>query len=410
MRGDATRYTTIAGAASGGSERFAQRVTISLAIKSPKFQELAGEAGVRALQKVKDNGYKMEILSRRDLLLVKDALEQVDPVLPNEFVFANRCIDNRQSTGICDLCGQQHIRFLFVLKNRYGEESFRSVGSECIVTYLWNALGVASSEEADKILRQYINRAITIAQAEEFQATYPDFEQQLTDLNRRLADHTRFLRRGDIVGIARECERTLHGKRGGFLTHKKNYGIGFVSELRVDQVLNVWPKKLQQSIEAVTEYRRKMEEAAAQREEAERQRSVSVYEKILNEKQALMLPDEITFVQGLLDERKVLNKLPWEERNKVWNLHNRTEVPHPADTMTEQDWNEVRELLKECAQHQDVLPSVRYFAKDLLGYLERNKKLTPAQLPYVLGDANGLNPKNRPAIKHLLRGQKTVAA
>lgn len=99
-----------------------------------------------------------------------------------EFVADTRSIrDHRRSDHVCDLCGHQHIRWEFTIRNTQGGRDV-NCGSSCIIEYGINVDGEGSGEAAKRALAAAINGMKKKAARDAWQADHPNHEMQMEGL------------------------------------------------------------------------------------------------------------------------------------------------------------------------------------------------------------------------------------
>jgi hypothetical protein len=92
----------------------------------------------------------------------------------------DHCLADGLADGVCLLCGHQHTRWEFTLKNTAGGLDHKT-GSTCIEEYGLNVDGAATAEEALAMLRGAIAKAKKKAIREDWQKAHPDHVAQFAE-------------------------------------------------------------------------------------------------------------------------------------------------------------------------------------------------------------------------------------
>ncbi len=95
-------------------------------------------------------------------------------------------IDHRKCDAFCKLCGHQHIRFEFTLRNKAGGRDTQT-GSTCIEEYGINVDGEATAEDAIRALRGAISKAKRRADADDWKLDHPSHEADFATLREHRA-------------------------------------------------------------------------------------------------------------------------------------------------------------------------------------------------------------------------------
>lgn len=161
------------------------------------------------LERLHRYGYDLMALPRQDRETIYG---YVDDDLANkakdEFAAdLQTIIDHRGDEAECKLCGQQHIRFEFLLRNKKGGKDHWT-GSVCIVTYGLNIDGYGTGEAALAALRGAIAAAIRKCEMEDWQAKYPAHAIVMGRLE------------GFANGVWREGARSYYGAHRDYLRTK----------------------------------------------------------------------------------------------------------------------------------------------------------------------------------------------
>ena len=98
------------------------------------------------------------------------------------YAVTSTCIDYRSSDAICPLCGHQHIRFVFTLRNRNDDGRDIQCGSTCIIKWGFNVDGDLTGEAALKAINKAISDMKRAASREFWQAQRPEHLDEMRDL------------------------------------------------------------------------------------------------------------------------------------------------------------------------------------------------------------------------------------
>jgi hypothetical protein len=350
---------------SSRSDLIAKRVTVSLALKSRTFRENTTSHVMDCLQAVRNASWNFSILAHHDLLQVEKALSDNEGKIAGDFVMPKRnaCQDLRKDSGTCELCGEQHVRFIFKLCDSQNYvELFESVGSTCIFTFVYNALGVTTSEAARLILEGMKSKLIRIAMAEQFNIEHPNFGNEITTMYAEFQKLTHYRSLHWIKKRANEVGRVAKYFR-------KN---GMVTATRYKQFTEVWPKELNDAHDEITEERRQYVI-----------RSQATYTRILNTYGPFMLTYEREKVQQMSDNETPYNELMSDERRFLNSVESRfykgRVTPDLACDPTPEQIKQVLESTKD----------TNHFASDLYRQYMQSGWLSIAQLQAVFGCKNG---------------------
>ncbi len=132
-----------------------------------------------ALNRLADQcDWDMAGLSREDLELIFALVDEetANRAAAQFWADTQTIIDHRASTGVCELCGQPHIRWEFTIRNGDGGRSIQC-GSSCIVTYGLSVDGEAAGEAALAKLKAAIGKLKKVAARDAWTAAHPDHRQ-----------------------------------------------------------------------------------------------------------------------------------------------------------------------------------------------------------------------------------------
>lgn len=140
----------------------------------------------------------------------------------------------------CKLCGHEHIRWEFDLRNKAGGLTCKT-GSVCIEEYGLNVDGEATAEAALAKLRAAISQAKRKAEREDWREEHPDHEADFTFVRAFEPVLRRGLHYGDWRGLkpfwrqrAKDVNRPL---RAALKFYDRN---GFLTELRTSKFYGEW--------------------------------------------------------------------------------------------------------------------------------------------------------------------------
>ncbi len=423
----------------------ARRVTISLACKSKSFADIAGESGVYAIQKVRRNEWSYEGLTKRQIMAVDEALEKADEQLGRDFIFTGHVYALNECSGTCELCGQEHVKFLFQLNDKHtGNTAFESVGSSCIYTYLYHALGVATAEEAKSVLDGYINDLIRLQDAVAQHKEHPTLGSDLKQMHEDMTCYLRVVGWKDERRAAAEMDRALRGKHGyiaqadrvrrvattalrnaskhlpetdSFIQELKyaiDNEVGFVSPKRLEQVTVEWPK-------LVADMKQRYDFKMAERERYERDRKQrelkacqETIRKTLETRQDYMTAEEREIIEDALSCNVNLFSLPYDDARRTTfdNVRYRSKpvkdqpVVNTSTTPADPEQAKIQKILEDAEAKLDKYSAE--FASSLLRQFKRTQVLTERQLAFVIGDDTGMAPNGKPSLRKKV--EDTLAA
>ena len=145
-------------------------------------------------------------------------------------------IDHRSCDAECKLCGQRHIRFEFLLRNKAGGRDVWT-GSDCIIQYGLAVDGGGTAEEALKRLQLAIRNAISKAYRDDWQAAHPDHAERMAEcerlvqiasayLPRKLYAHLQSYYSRHAITAAKKIKAAVkYYRRCGCLTEKRTENV-----------------------------------------------------------------------------------------------------------------------------------------------------------------------------------------
>lgn len=162
-----------------------RRVTLNLLLHSKCIPDNLR----KAIEKLPKLGWDLEALTKKDAEIIFALTDEYADKARDEFVADLETIrdlhrDPRGGNPLdeCLLCGHQHIRWEFDLRNIAGGKSTKT-GSTCIETYGLNVDGYGTAEAALKALRAAINKAKDEAKKLDWQEAHPDHEAKMDALD-----------------------------------------------------------------------------------------------------------------------------------------------------------------------------------------------------------------------------------
>ena len=191
-----------------------------------------------ALERLAASDWRVDALSREDderIFAYVDA-DLAGRALAEYVADTESIIDHRAADATCRLCGQQHIRFEFTLRNTAGGRDHRT-GSSCIIEYGLNVDGALTAEEARARLNGAITRAMRRAERDAWQEAHPDHAAEMHRLSLAfktcLALPDRALYRHLRPDWKRRAAELVKGLKPVVKFYTKE---GFLTDLRTEQV------------------------------------------------------------------------------------------------------------------------------------------------------------------------------